>query len=443
MVDLSALYPRPPQPGAAAGLLGQDPAQLVGLMSQLNQLKQSQAIFASKQAAGNALQSSITSNPDGTASFNPDKALAAVQADPNAGLSAPEAIGNILDFRQKNIANATGQFTLATSQNQYLMNGLASLADKPGVSKSDVANFITTYARNGNVPSSILTGWMAGLPDGGAPLQNSLKQLASASLSAGERATRVTGPPTPTGAPTQQGLGQAVMTGGAQPTALAPGVAEQQSANMASLNADQQKSSAIMANVRPLQTALPIIESESNSNFGGASNGMAKLKGILSTAGVVDPNSTSLPGREEINKYLHMYSGAARGAERSDQGLSQALSSTPNLDLTKPANLALVKNQVAMDKMDAAMPIIFKNAYPNDVTASQYPAFKSTYYQNYDPRAFRFDSMDPKERAALQTSLGPPSSPQKPNPAWDKFVKSYTAAKASGQLEPPQAPNGQ
>jgi hypothetical protein len=92
-----------------------------------------------------------------------------------------------------------------------------------------------------------------------------------------------------------------------------------------------------------------------------------------------------------------------------------------------------MKNQIAMDRMDAAMPTAFSMT---GQSPAAYRGFKSNYYQNFDQRAFNFDMLSPQEKQAVVKSLGPQTSP-----AFQKFAKSYSVAKQAGFLG--GAPSGQ
>jgi hypothetical protein len=208
-----------------------------------------------------------------------------------------------------------------------------------------------------------------------------------------------------------------------------PGAVDVAAADKKTLFEDQLKAGAVMANVRPLQQALPLIEALNNTNFGPGSAEFAKIKGGLTTAGLIDPNSSDLQVREQLKKKLLQYAGGAQSARRSDQALSTALGSNPNLDLTQPANLALVKNQIAMDAMDAAQSKLYQlDKSPNQT----YSDFKSGYYGKYDPRVFKLGMMSPQERSVLYKSLGKPGSG-----AFQKFSHTYDVAKQAGAISVP------
>lgn len=209
------------------------------------------------------------------------------------------------------------------------------------------------------------------------------------------------------------------------PSAPAPGVTDRLAANQTEFAADQSRSAQILAGVRPLQQALPLIEQLSNANFGPGSSSFAHIKGALSTAGIIDPNTSDLQLRQEVGKYLLNYAQGAQNAGRSDSALSTAIGSNPNLDLTQPANLSLVKNQIARDRMDAALPLAAG-------TADNYKDYKSKYYQTNDVRAFGADMISPDQKKSLMIELNKPGNEDKKK----RYINSLRIADQNSLIRP-------
>lgn len=420
MVDPSALYPQPVNPMSAQPALLQSPMQALSFMGGAQQLQ-------ARNAIGSALQGAI--GPDGN--FDPSAALTAIKNNPVAAYGAPEAIGSVLQMRGQNTANATAALNLGVSNNAAIAAILAPYANQKALSNEDQYNIKAKLAAAGVDPATVAAA------DVSAPVATlkAARLGAVQAMGAGAAASPVNAGPDASGAPQVTPLASTIGTG-PRPVGMAPGAPEAIAANRAEFVNDQTAGAARMANVRQLQTALPLISQLSSSNFGPGSPEFAKIKGALTTMGVVDPSTSDLQVRQEAGKYLLKYASGAIQAGRSDNALSAAIGSNPNLDLTQPANMALIKNQIGMDRMDAALPLVA----PSDT--SQYKDFKSKFYQSADPRAFSFDIMTPAERAQVQTSLGAPSTASKPNPAYDKFVRSYQMAKQAGMLAPP-TPGGQ
>ena len=418
---IASLYPAPPQQQPNALL--NNPGQVIGLVGGMRQLQ-------GQQAMKNALQGAIS--PDG--SYDPNAALKALKNDPNAWIGQGD-VNSILEARTRNIANQSAQFTLQSGQSDFVTNKLGALAQNPKATKQDAMDLAATLVRNG-VPAATVQAWVAGLSDNPAVFRKQIGTVSAAAQGANAAAARVQGPPDANGAPTQTSVG-AVGYGNPQtPVANAPGVGEALAAPQSAYVTDQAHSAQIMAGVRPLQQALPLIQQLSNSSFGPGSDQFAKIKGALITAGVINPNTSDLQVREEANKYLKRYAAGAQAAGRSDAALSAAIGSNANLDLTQPANLNLVKNQIAMDRQEALAPESFRQANPdisaNPAKVQGYLNHKTQFFQGTDSRALQFDLMTPDERAGVLKSLGPKGSP-----AYQKFVQTYNMAKKAGMIEPP------
>jgi hypothetical protein len=463
-----SLYPQPPQPGAAAGLLGRDPAQLVGILGQVNALQQSQQNFAARKAAGQALQSSVTVNPDGTTTVDPDKAAAAVAADPNAALAASDVLPTIANLRTSNIANSTGKVTMAATQNQYLASMLNGFAADPSVTPSKVTSAMVSWARQGGMDSPTLTAMMAGMPQqGGAPLQAWARKIGNFGMTPIERAQQVDAGVDATGAGRKSALdlfnagtidaGVPPQKAGAPPlpgqpppgaaipgivrTTLPPPVTAQMQADQAAFSAAQARSAGLSDSLRPISNAIPVIEGLSQQNFGPAAKGINNFKSFMSTIGALNPQDSELPEAQIAKKYLHQIVGVLSTSDRSDKSLAQNVASNPDMDLTKLANLAVLKKNYGYTAMDLAKPALFQAENPNNPTNAGFQAWNATANNKYDDRAFQLPVMNKADVTALQTSLGPASTdPKKPNLARQKFENTLRLGYATGTIPRPQAP---
>lgn len=373
------------------------------------------------------------------------------QAPASANLLADPAkaigiLSGIQDYRLKSQQfDALAQQPAASLQGQNISNATAEMQQQEGASRA---------------VSRIMGGYLAGIPKPSADDVRSAAAFAARSLpnvavkypdiisAASETGRRnpgllinsglspegqsseVTGTPLAGGQPTilktpasNMGLGRVVGLGSGAGDALAE--------SQKSLVEDQKASARTVANLRNLDIALPAIEKLSNPNFGPGSSQFASLKGSLITAGIIDPKTSDVTVRQEIGKYLLKYATMAQNAGRSDQALGAALGSNPNLDLTQPANLGLIKNQIGLDKMDAALPKIFKAEHPGEDERTQYNSYKSDYYDRFDRRVFSYDKLSPEERRDLVQSLGGKNSA-----AYKKFDQTYKLAKQAGIITP-------
>jgi hypothetical protein len=398
-------------------------AGTVGLANALTQNRMLQSQFGAQKAIGQAYSGAI--DPD-TGVYDPGAANRAIHADPNAAYGAPEAIQRNVGIQGGQIANAG---SLATSRQSMLSDAIGEANAQP--TRQGMIAVLSHRVANGLLPPDVFTSIVSSLPPDDKGSKSYMATRAAGMISTPAQA-----------APVQAGvnpdLTPKVVTGGKaaemarQPEGFAggaaPGATEVAAADKKAIFEDQLRASNTMGNVRPLQQALPLISQLGSANFGPGSAEFSKIKGALTTAGIIDPNTSDLQVRQEANKYLLKYAAGAQSAGRSDSALSAALGSNPNLDLTQPANLALVKNQIGMDRMDAAT----TKAFGTDAKPGQtYSEYKSGYNQATDPRAFSFDIMSPDERAKVKASLGATTSP-----AYKKFVHSYNLAKQSGMLTP-------
>ncbi len=421
MPDVSSLYPQPPQPqqNGMNALMG-DPLHALSVIQQLQagqlQIQQAKA----QQAGGAAILSGL--RPDGT--FDPNAAVRS--ADPSvvgaAGAQfANDVISskgnsaiadtNVVNLRNAKTIAATNEVGLETTRNNALGDYLVGFAGKK-LTDADLPTIRATAVRLGGNPN--VWGSIKDIPSATAAIKNATIARAGATSAI---------QPTPNGV--NPDLSQRVTSGAeaARNPNRTTTASPQDAADQTAFNEDQTRSSQIMRGVVPLQQALPLIQKLSASDFGGASGDIAKLKGYLVQAGIMDANSSSLPTRQEVNKYLHQAISAIPASERSDQARNLAELSNPNLDLTQPANIDLTKNAIAVARMEAALPKIFGR--------KGYLENKSGYYQGSDVNAYKFDLMTPEERGQFQASLGGPDSP-----AYKKFKKSYLDAKKAEMITP-------
>jgi len=385
-----------------------------------NQMLRAQ--YGANQAIGQAYSGAI--GPNGV--YDPAAANLAIQGNPTAAYGAPEAIQRNVGIQGGQISNAA---SLASSRQDQLSQAIGDANSQP--TRAGMVQVLSQRLWSGKLSSADYNSLISSLPPDDAGAKAYMSTRAAGTIPTPSQASPVqagvNSDLTPKMVPLAKAASMAQQPGGYAGSAP-PGASEVSAADRKTLFEDQLRGSGILSNMRPLQQALPLIQRLSNANFGPGSPQWATLKGALTTAGVINPNTSDLQVRQEANKYLLKYATGAQAAGRSDHALSAALGSNPNLDLTQPANLGLIKTQIGMDRMDAAMP----KAFPTQAKPGQtYSDFKSSYYQGMDPRAFSFDMMSPQERAKLKASLGPSTSP-----AYQKFVKSYDIAKQTGMLQP-------
>lgn len=226
------------------------------------------------------------------------------------------------------------------------------------------------------------------------------------------------------------GLAGAALQGGApQPTV--PGVAGPSPMLGAGLKAyqdDQASASAKMDGVRSLTQALPLVQQLGATGSGPGTAAFQKAKSTLVSAGILSPDTPDVAAYDEAKKYLSQYVSKSALAGRSDMGQLQAQASSPNLETSNAATLALAQNAIAADRMDAARPKAFE-ATGNDNLAS-YGQFKAGYTQGQDLRAYKIDLMPQADRMALIAQM----KAKKDTPEGQRFWRSLQNAHNAGVL---------
>jgi len=160
--------------------------------------------------------------------------------------------------------------------------------------------------------------------------------------------------------------------------------------------------------LKPILQALPLIEGlRTGPGTDTWNKGIAFLKanGIVN----IDPQSDPTAVYQEVNKKLSQY--VQNSGSRSDAQQALNEESSPNAKTQiQPALIKLVKDQIALDRVQIARPTAF-----NSQDFSKYGQHRSTFPQHMDERAFGLDLMKPDERQKLVTAMS--KNLQSKNPA--------------------------
>jgi hypothetical protein len=415
-MPIEDLYPHTPPPIAAPtnGFGSMNPAGIAGLAQTIQDVQ-------GKQGVAEAYRRNV--GPDGVI----DQPGLIKDLGQMGGIHAGAAIGSAISNANQNVAYGAAKVNA-------LGNAFSSLTGVEKPSKKDVYDLSARMSVSG-IPASDIKKYQDFILSGGSP--DGIKRNAAVvgnqvlGQGAGELVQGGYNPSTmqpvlvPKGQLNTRGATGGVVT---QPMSGAP---EAVGEGQKTLAADREKSAVIGANVRPLEAALPLIKQLSHINFGPGSEGFNHAKQGLITIGVIPAGTSDVMVREEVNKYVKQYASGAAQAGRSDMALGTALGSNPNLDLTQPANINLVRNQISRDKMDAALPHVFKVEHPMEQEEADYLRYKGGYYNRMDQRVFAYDKLDPQERRDFIKSLGP-----KDSPSYKKFNRGYEFAKAAGYISP-------
>ena len=393
--------------------------------------------YGSNQAVGRDFQA---------AAGDPVKLNNLLSGDPAAAYGAPAAFQAAGTLQSTNLANAA---TTAVNSQAYRSNIAATLnaLPAPNATAKGARDAISTLVSEGSIPATLGAQLSTEVPNSDKAVPGWISQRFGAALTPAQQARPVNSGYNPKTLEPQTAtlagyLKTADQSGGSVAASPPPGASDAAATNRAEFVQDQKNAYPILQNAIPLQNALPLISKLNHFNFGPGSQELMQVKAGLQFAGVIPQDSSAADTtsiRQQVNKYLHQYSSGAVGAARSDAGLSQALSSNPNLDLTQDANLSLIKSQLGRDFMTAAMP----STYSSD--SGTYLSYKSKYAQQNDPRAFIWGTYTPQERRQIIDGMGGENSA-----AYQKFKQSYGNAVKAGFITTPQAaqpaqgaPNGQ
>lgn len=342
-------------------------------------------------------------------------------------------MGNLLNLRGQQIANDTAQFRLGAAQNGYVTSALGALKDSPNISDDDIYSTVATMARNSNIPSSVLTGWLDSLPSDPAARRARLTDLANMAIGPSGLATRVPGPPTAAGAPTSTSLGQA-QAAGTYPISTPPGFetravgGAQSDVNLANnLSSAAEGSAGRVALLGNLDDTLQKFTSGPGADWTKVAKAFVNRNVPLPAGWQFSPSS--IASQEEFAKQstqLAQQQFAAIGGTGTDAKFASAFETNPNETLSQLGNhniIALLKgNERALQAKN--------NAWLQESAANpnlSYRQFSAGFNANFDPRAFQFAYLSPTERQAYYSAMNPVDKTQ--------FLRALTVARKKGWID--------
>lgn len=445
MTDFSAPYANL-QTGAP------DPGKMLGLIGQINALKD----FQAKQSVGEAFQQATDPT---TGLTDNGKFMGLVRQNPAAALRAPEAGANAAALTGQYISNATSQFGLNSGQTKFLADLAGSfIGKKGGATDADLATARTIAARNG-IPLALTEGVLAGGPGDKRTPQQRFQDLQDLAMGPGGRAApQVTGV-TPEGLPnawapvtgtTGQALreqtpgapmsvspstfpsrrgnafapGEEIMPLNSPPgivTAPPPGFETRATASSTAMASDAQGAANYRASVYPMQRAIEIMESNPNTTGIGKEQ-LNEAYNIAVQLGIANPDKAK--PFEELQKYF--VQNAMRGDIGTNEKLASTFAGSPNTKLTQASALDLAKADMALKRLKQTQ---INTAIKLGIPDSNYTRWAATWNASQDPRAYGFDHMSADAQNKLLKEVAK-------NPvAQAKFNASLKAAKAAGVFE--------
>lgn len=150
--------------------------------------------------------------------------------------------------------------------------------------------------------------------------------------------------------------------------------------------------------LKPLIQAIPLMQTPGFLS-GPLTDQFTKAVAGLKSTGLINIKDTDDPTaiRQEAVKKLYQYLSGSPAAQRSDsaQTLKEAGSPNPNVQIL-PALIKLAKDQVALDRIEIAMPNAFKGK-----DLQNFSKHVGTFPQSVDERAFILDQDPPEKSQAL------------------------------------------
>lgn len=405
-VDTS-LYPRPAAPSAAGGLGSLNPLQVLGAAQGVAQLRAFQQDQASRQATGQAYQNAL--QPDG--SIDQAGLATALKNDPAAAYGLP-------DTATKMLAQGGAQFDLDSARNQFLIDGLGSMADDPKLSRDKVISGMVTIARNLRIPAAQVNGYLDNLPKNIDALRADLIQKRNMAIGSAGAATPTDTGLTPEGAtitaPRGQynyrtaassgggtgGAGAGAGSAGGLPSALPPGqkeLLESSALRAAALQATASTSPQMQADLENLKT-----ESRTLDKVGGPTfEAEKKLNQVASRFGFsLTMTPEQLASGEAFDKTVNQISlrqGQMFGG--TDASRSMTLGGTPSTSMSKYGREGVIDLALGnQDAIDTAREEWFKS---KGKTAQDFDSFMHDMGKRLDPRLFQFNRLSRENQQKL------------------------------------------
>lgn len=358
MADVNALYPQPVAP--SQGLMS-DPAKVVGLMGALNQNKLFQAQYP------------------------------ALAQQPQASLEGQQ------------IHNATSQMEQNEKGAQFTAHYFGSLPDdaKPEDIYKMKAAIRAVHPNISGETINTVADIALRDPKG---LRNGIATLRTIGVSPEGIVGRVAGPPTATGAPTQQPVTSAIR-GGATPVDISPKEKAAQAqtgsgagsaindARLHSLNFNQQ--------VFPLEQAIPALEKLGKTGTGPGTEEFNHVKSFLQSAGIPGLDTEKIKTFDEAKKYLTDFVNQNGNSGTNDK-LAAAFAGNPSVNISNAAATDVAKSALTLRRMKQAQLVAFENSGKPE---EDFPKEAGKWAREHDPRAYGFDLMTPDARKKVLESL--------------------------------------
>jgi hypothetical protein len=399
--NLNSLYPHPPE--QTKGLLNGSPAEVIGVVSALNNIRQQNAKFGADQAIGQAYTNAL--QPDGSIDQN---ALAGGLKRPEASFGLPEAASRVIAQRGGDISNTTAQLEQHAKQQGFLVDALGALADDPKLTYDKVRNTAVTFARNLKLPGSMVNSWLSTLPRQQGALKETLNQMRNVAI--GSSGTSASHPTVDAnGAPISITKGEFLSKSGqgGVPAGLAPGeagLAESAAGRAATLQSSASTAPQYHADLDNLKQLSKVID------IGGPTvpfeKNFAQLASRFGLPSTLGPEQ--LKGVEEFDKIANQISlNQSKLFHGSDAGLHTVVGANPSTSMSKYGREGVIDmlqgNQDAIDITRKA----WLKARANGAKPGDYDMFAERMGQELDPRVFQFNRLNRANQQKFLSQMDP------------------------------------
>lgn len=202
----------------------------------------------------------------------------------------------------------------------------------------------------------------------------------------------------------------------------APGTVEAANTSASQYAQDRAGAGSFATRVLPLKQAIGLL---SDTDTGPGSETANHFRSVLISAANqgllpkgVTPDQVSQANFDELKKYFAQYITGMPFAGGSDARMAEAVSGSPNTNMSTMANQQVAKVLVGMERYKAAQTLSFDQAAqqgqfgaaaqanPN-AAAGQYANYAAKFNQATDPRAFAYDLMSPADRGKMIAKMTP------------------------------------
>jgi hypothetical protein len=224
-------------------------------------------------------------------------------------------------------------------------------------------------------------------------------------------------------------------------TGLAPGDAEAMQQSVATYTADARAAAQYNQRMFPLEKAAEILAKVGPEGSGPGAETVNDFKSFLITMGeeldrqtgmdLFDPAAIEqVKTFDELRKYLNDYAmRRAEGLGATNQQIAGVAGAQPNVHISEMANTEVVRGMIALERMQQAKMLDFKEALKSgEVTKQDYLDWSVDWNQEHDVRGFGVEMMEPKALKSLWSDMKPAER--------KRFMNSVGLAEDTGLVDP-------